>query len=106
MIECFSKADALRLLRHCLEQGIVQPGTHFRQELAAENVGYLEALKVLKGGNIYREPELDTKTRDWKYTVEGHEPGGKWLAIVFTFREVNHTFLITAFSIQARNRTQ
>jgi Domain of unknown function (DUF4258) len=104
MLDRISRSDATALLRHCLEDGILEPGKHFRKELAAEGLTILESNHVLKSGTIYDEPEPDGKTGEWKYRVEGHEPGGKWLVIVFTFREVNHVFLITVFSVESRSR--
>ena len=56
------------------------------------------------GGRIFDAPEPDIKTGEWKYRIEGHEPGGKWLAIVFSFKTVERAFLITVFSIAAKGK--
>jgi hypothetical protein len=78
--------------------GKIIPGRHFRDELAKENLIFADALRVLKTGQIYDEPEPDPKTGDWKYRVEGQEIDGKWLAIVFCFKALDTVFLITVFS--------
>ncbi len=104
MLRRISRAKALDLLHHCLEEGEVQWGPHFKKALADESLSILEVYGILRGGNIYEEPEQDIKTADWKYRVEGYEPSGKWLAIILTFREVDRVFLITCFSIEARRR--
>ena len=100
-----SKQDAQDLLRHCLEQGEVIPGRHFREELAREGIVFEDAWGVLGNGRIYDEPEHDIKTGEWKYRIEGYEPGGKWLVIVFSFKSVDRTFLITVFSVASKRKT-
>ncbi len=79
------------------------PSKHFRVELENESLELADALCVLKVGQIYREPELDIKTGDWKYTLEGPEPGGKRLAIVFCFKRSTTALLITVFSVSPRS---
>lgn len=106
LVQRLSRLEAQDLLRHCVEQGEVIPGFHFRQELANEKLSFEDAWVVLKCGRIHDEPEHDVKSREWKYRVEGHEPGGRWLAIVFSFKEINRAFLITVFSVQSRSKTR
>ena len=77
---------------------------HFREELSNEALGFEDAWAVLEGGNIYDPAEFDVRTGDWKYRVEGYEPGGKWIVIIFTFRMRGDIFLITIFSIESRSR--
>ena len=36
--------------------------------------------------------------------LEGHEPGGKWLCIVFSFKALDRAFLITCWTVEARRR--
>ncbi|MGH9467266.1 MAG: DUF4258 domain-containing protein [Terriglobales bacterium] len=100
----FGRADAQRKLRSHLNDGGVIFGSHFRHELAAEALDLAAAFAVLKSGSILAEPELDVRRRDWKYRVEGYEPGGKWLVIVFCFSSDDASFLITTFSVQGRER--
>ncbi|HLK34267.1 MAG TPA: DUF4258 domain-containing protein [Terriglobales bacterium] len=105
MLKRLSRSDAVDLVHHCLEQGRVRWGGHFRKSLAEEkDVTLTDVWNVLRSGNIYEEPEQDIRTGDWKYRLEGHEAGGKWLAVVLTLRDENETFLITIFSIEAKRR--
>ena len=99
-----SRSDAVSLIRHCLENGEIRYGKHFKTALADEGVNIADAWTVLKSGNIYDEPEQDIKTGEWKYRVEGHEPSGKWLVIALKFMDENQTFLMTVFSIEARRK--
>jgi hypothetical protein len=99
-----SRVEAADLLRHCLEEGSVDRGRHFVQELAAEGLEFEDVLAVLRRGRIYNEPEPDIGTGEWKYRIEGHEPGGKWLAVVFCFKALDRTFLITMFSVKPRGQ--
>lgn len=93
-------------LHRCLgEQGRLIPGRHFREELANEALTLLDAVQVLKTGCIFNPPEQDIKTGEWKYRIEGHTADGIWLCIVFSFKQVNEAFLITAFSVAAKRRT-
>jgi len=64
----------------------------------------VDAWAVLKSGRIYNPPEFHVGSQEWNYRVEGHEPGGKWLAIVFSFKAVDTTFLITVFSVESKKR--
>lgn len=79
-------------------------GRHFLEELANERLSIEDAWIVLRHGQIYDPPEQDIKTREWKYRVEGKEPGGKPLAVVFCFKEADQMFLITIFSIENKGR--
>lgn len=99
-----SRSGALTLLRECVRTGKIIPGKHFREELANEGLILPDALRVLKTGNIFREPELDPKTGEWKYRVEGNEVDGRWLSIVFCFKEEDAVFLVTAFSERPKGR--
>jgi len=103
-VERLSRPEAVKLLRECLRIGKIIPGKHFRDELAAEGLILPDALRVLKTGNIFHEPECDLKTGDWKYRVEGREVDGKWLAIVFCFRATDTAFLITVFSVKVKRK--
>ena len=81
-------------------KGNIIPGRHFRGELEKEGLDLQDAVRVLKMGNIFHEPEPDTKTGDWKYRVEGTEVDGKWLAIVFCFKTEDTAFLIPCFLLR------
>ena len=103
-VDRLSRPEAIRLLRECVQKGNIIPGRHFRDELEKERLNLQDAVRVLKTGNIFSEPEPDTKTGDWKYRVEGTEVDGKWLAIVFCFKTEDTAFLITVFSVEARGK--
>jgi hypothetical protein len=106
LVERLSRADALELLHRCLdeEDAAVIPGPHFQKALSDEGLTFQDALVVMRSGNIYDEPENDIKSGEWKYRVGGHEPGGKWLGIIFSFKTLDRAFLITVFSVEARRR--
>jgi hypothetical protein len=104
-IDVQTVGEAQDLLRFCLGGGgTVKPGKHFRDELRNEGVTVPDAWVVLRNGTVYNPPEQDIKTGEWKYTVEGYEPDGKWLGIVFSFKAVDRAYLITVFSVGARRR--
>ena len=104
IIACRTQQEALDLLRHCLEEGKVIYGRHFREELANEGLSIEDAWSVLRHGQIFRPPEQDIKTREWKYRIEGREPAGTTLAVVFCFKEIDSVFLMTIFSIECKGR--
>jgi hypothetical protein len=104
MVQCLRLQESTDLLRFCIEQGEVVWGKHFKEELSKEGISLTDAWWVLRRGRIFDAPEPDIKTGEWKYRIEGHEPGGKWLAIVFSFKTVERAFLITVFSIEARGK--
>jgi hypothetical protein len=99
-----SNSEAVGVLRGCLADGQVIPTKHFRDELANEGLDFQDALCVLGKGTIYDPPEPDIKTGEWKYGVQGREPGGKHLKIVLSFRTINQVLLITVFSISGRHQ--
>lgn len=99
-VKWLSRTEATDLVRHCLTVGRIIPGKHFKEELANEGLDILDAYNVLTKGNIFKEAELDIKTGDWKYRMEGTDLEGKPLAIVFCFKDDSTGFLITAFSIR------
>ncbi len=105
ILATLSIQDAEGLLHFCLgPDGEVVPGKHFLEELEKEELELSDAWFVLRTGHIFSEPEPDIKTGEGKYKVEGHETGGKYIAIVFSFKEVDLAFLITVFSIESLRR--
>lgn len=60
-----------------MQRGTIIPGRYFRDELEKDGLNLQDAVRVLKTGNIFHEPEPDTKTGDWKYRVEAP----KWTAM-------------------------
>ena len=103
-VERLSRQEAVKLLRECVRVGKIIPSKHFRDELAKEGLIFPDALRALKSGQIYQEPEPDPKTGEWKYRVEGREVDSKWLAIVFCFRATDTAFLITVFPIEVKGK--
>jgi hypothetical protein len=98
-VPCQSRHGAEKMLRECLDHGEVVQSRHFKVELAAERLTFQDAVIVLNKGHIFNEPEQDIRTGEWKYRIEGQEPDGKTLAIVFSFKTTKRTWLITIFSI-------
>lgn len=97
--------EAQDLLRFCLQGGgEIVPGRHFRDELLIEELSFEDAWVVLRTGCVYDPPEIDIRTGELKFRVEGHEPGGKWVVIVFSFKSISRAFLITIFSVNAKAR--
>lgn len=105
-MDCLKRHEAVDLLHHCLEDGEVVPGKHFKDELRKEGLQFEDAWGVLRSGNIYDPPEIDPKSGEWKYRVEGHEPGGKWMVIVISFKSLERVFLITVWSIETRGKAR
>ena len=100
MIACKTKQEATDLIRFCVKRGAIVYGKHFREELANERLSLVDAYHLLINGNVFMSPEEDLRTGEWKYRIEGREPDGKKLAIVFCFKENERGFLITIFSLE------
>jgi len=93
------------MLRDCLGgDGEVVPGSHFRDELRKEGLTIADAWQVLRSGCIFKPPECDIKTGEWKYIVEGNTPDGIYLCIVFSFKLINRAYLITVYSVEKKRR--
>jgi hypothetical protein len=102
---CLGQQEATDLVRFCLgPSGKTRPGKHFREELAKEGLAMVDAEGVLRTGQVFDSAEQDLRTGEWKYRLEGHEPGGKWLIIVLCFKAIDEMFLISVFSNKARKR--
>lgn len=106
VVSCITNPQALQRLHECLETGEIILTGHFKAELSNERIAFEDAWAVLRYGRIFDPPEEDTRSGEWKYRVEGHEPGGKWIAVVFSFKSVTRANLITIFSVKAKGKRQ
>lgn len=95
------KDEAGRLIRECVDCGDILLTKHFRDELQAENLTVADAFYVLQHGRIFNEPEFNPRYQEWNYRMEGAEPDGKSVAIIFGFTEDEAGLLITIFSINS-----
>lgn len=95
MTSRFSKSDALKLLRQCLETGIVEYHPHFAKRCKERGVDPQDAQYVLRRGVIYDEAELDVRFQEWRYKVEGKPPDTEKLKVVITFLERDEVLVLT-----------
>lgn len=95
MIPRVSKTDALKLLRKCLQGGIVEYHPHFERRCRERGVDPQDAQYVLRNGFIYDEPELDIRFQEWRYKVEGKPPDSDKLKVVIAFLERDEVLVIT-----------
>jgi len=95
MVSRLSRSDALKLLRACLQNGIVEYHQHFAWRCRERGIDPMDAQYVLRKGVIFDEPELDSRFREWRYTVEGKPPDGGKLRVVITFLERDEVLVIT-----------
>jgi len=93
-----SRQDALNLLRHCLEDGIVQYHAHFYQRCLERKVDPMGAQHVLRKGMIYDEPEFEVRFQQWRYKVEGKDPDGTVLKVVFAFLAKDEVLVLTVLT--------
>lgn len=100
LVECLTRTEAKDLAIHCLEDGAVIFGKHFREELADDGLDDSDAYYVLKHGQIFKEPEQDIKSGEWKYRIEGETLDKQKIAVVFCFKTVDKLFLITVFCVR------
>jgi hypothetical protein len=97
----YSRDDALKRIRRCLEDGALILTKHFRDKLESEDLSMVEALHILRHGNIFNEPEFAVRHQEWNYRIEGTEPDGRHVALVFTIVEGPAGVLITIFAVEA-----
>jgi len=69
-----SKTDALKRLRDCLENGIVEYHDHFEKRCRERGIDLQDAQRALQKGMIYREPELDVRFQEWSTGLIGQHP--------------------------------
>lgn len=97
-----SRGQAADLIRQCLRLARVRSTRHFREELEMEGLSLLDAHYVLYHGVVFSEPEHDIYFQQWRYRMEGTEPDGRYLSIIFTFEGPEAGLLVTIFSDQSR----
>ena len=95
MVPRLSKLDALKMLRACLQTGIVEYHPHFAKRCRERGVDPQDAQHVLRKGVIYDEPELDLRFQEWRYKVKGRPPDGEKLKVIITFLEHDEVLVIT-----------
>lgn len=96
MVPRLSRSDALKLLRRCLESGIVEYHPHFALRCRDRGIDPVDAQYVLRKGVIYDEAELDVRSQEWRYKIEGKPPDAdKRLKVVITFLERDEVLVIT-----------
>jgi hypothetical protein len=95
----YGKSEAEALIKQCVKNGRIVFTKHFREELANEHLEVGDVHNVLRHGRVNNPPECDAYQR-WNYRIEGREPEGKMMAIVFAFGEDDLGILITIFGIR------
>lgn len=103
-VDCLTPDVARGVLSDCLAHGNVIQSRHFREELRHEDLTFEDVWHVMRSGRVIDSPEMDQKSGEWKYKVEGYEPGEKWLVIVFSFKQVDTILLITVYSVESYRR--
>jgi hypothetical protein len=94
-----SKSDALKRLRNCLENGIVEYHDHFEKRCRERGIDLQDAQRALQKGIIYQEPELNVRFQEWRYRVDWTTPEGQVIALIIAFPEKDETLAITAIAI-------
>ena len=96
MVSRLGRSEAMKLLRKCLETGVVEYHPHFARRCRDRGIDPLDAQYVLRKGVIYDEAELDVRFQEWRYKVEGKPPDAeKNLKVVITFLERDEVLVIT-----------
>lgn len=94
IVSKYSNKDALKLIRGNLSNGDTNPTNHFKDRLKERKVTMQDVLHIFKTGKIIDPPDLDIKTGEWKYKVEGATLDEKTIAVIVTV-EKGCTTLIT-----------
>jgi len=98
-----SQQEARTTVLLCALDGYLHQTAHFKEELFSENVSFGDATSIiLENGWIFEKPEWDNDYGEWIYRIEGYEPDGKWLIIVFSLPIKGTAKLITVFSGKPR----
>jgi len=93
-----SRTDAVKQIRECLRQGRVRETRPFREKLAAKGLSIGDAHHVLSHGVVFEEPHHDVHFQQWRYRVEGTEPDGQYLSIIFAFEGAEDGVLLSLYS--------
>lgn len=94
-----SKLDALKRLRSCLENGIVEYHDHFEKRCRERGIDLQDAQRALQKGIIYQEPEFNVRFQEWRYRVDWITPEAQAIALIIAFPEEDETLAITAITL-------
>ena len=92
-----SKDQAKAQLNQCVQNGNVIYTGHFQKELANDKLTMSDVLTVCRSGLVIDEPEVDMRTGNWKYRIEGLNSDSERLAVVFAFGDSVNAVFITVF---------
>ena len=93
-----SGTEAEKLLRQRVSEGRVRLSKHFRDRLEDRRCSVEDALAAIAKGAVYAEPELDVRTGDWNYRIEGNDLAGRAMKILFCFKPEGIALLITVMN--------
>lgn len=88
----YSKEEAREIFRRALKYGRWMSRKHARARQIERGVENNDILNLSKTGLVLKEPELDIKTNQMKYTIESNNSE---LKIVFTILDQSRVRLIT-----------
>ena len=102
--ERFSPEEARTEIFICAYDDFIRQTAHFKEKLTEENVSFGDTTSVIlsETSRIYEPAEWDEAHCEWKYRIEGYEPDGKWLVIIFSILSEGTAKLITVFSSKPR----
>jgi hypothetical protein len=100
--EKLSPENAKTALHLCNDAGLLLQTNHYREELGDEPFTFADCISVIEVGHIFDPAEWDDEHQEWKYRLEGFEPDGKWVNIIFSLPRKGLAKLITVFSTKPR----
>jgi hypothetical protein len=67
--------EAKKLAQQIIQDGNFSFTSHCEKELAADGMGTVDAVNIIAGGKIIREPEFSDKFQAWRYRIETQRMG-------------------------------
>ena len=67
--------EAKKLAQQIVQDGNFSFTSHCEKELAEDGMGTVDAVNIIAGGKIIREPEFSDKFQAWRYRIETQRMG-------------------------------
>ena len=94
----YARDQARRIFATAVTSGRMTPIPHFWRELENARAARRDLEHVARTGRVYREPEPNIRSGNWRYRIEGTDVDGHRLQVVFEIVALDWVKLITVFN--------
>ena len=97
MPDYLPRPTALEVFKRALPRGNVILTDHISERMQEKNFDMNDVIHLKGKGSIFKEPERDKTSGEWKYIIEGRDVEGKPLSILFNVLDNGRVKLVTGW---------